>query len=268
MIAKHKSRRLRALALTAGFASGAAVAHADGPYPYVPPLPNWTGVYVGGHAGYSWGRWDGALTHDAGLGPVAEIFDPDERTIGANGWLGGGQIGFNYQRGILVFGFEADSSWTHLDGQKTFSTIDQGNDGLRDFTWKIENQLDWFATVRGRAGIVAHNFLFYGTGGVAFGHTKGSEVVTGFEGQGFPATGQVTAVGSTSENHIGWSAGGGIEWLVSPRLSIRAEYLYLDLGSASYRFIGTTFVGQPHTTDSFPADLTFHTVRIGLNAKL
>jgi outer membrane immunogenic protein len=52
---------------------------------------------------------------------------------------------------------------------------------------------------------------------------------------------------------------------VFPKLALKAEYLYVDLGSAGNRFIGTTFIGTPHTTDSFPADLTFHTVRLGVN---
>ena len=75
----------------------------------------------------------------------------------------------------------------------------------------------------------------------------------------------VTAVASANENHIGWAAGAGAEWMYSRNWSLKAEYLYADLGSAGNRFIGTTFIGTPHTTDSFPADLTFHTVRLGVN---
>ena len=70
-------------------------------------LINWTGFYIGVHAGYSWGRWDGDLTFDPGTGPV-QVFDPSNRKIDANGWLAGGQIGFNYQLGSFVFGSEAD----------------------------------------------------------------------------------------------------------------------------------------------------------------
>jgi outer membrane immunogenic protein len=223
---------------------------------------NWTGFYIGVHAGYSWGRWDGLLTYDPGTGPV-QVFDPPNRTIDAAGWLGGGQIGFHYQLGSFVFGPEAEISWTNLKGGNTFSTI-----GLNNYTWNINNRLDWFGTVRGRTGIAVDRFLIYGTAGVAFGQAKANEVVTGFQGQGFPPTGQVTAVASTSENHIGWTAGGGVEWLLSRSLSIKVEYLYVDLGSASYRFTGTNFTtvpSSPHTTDSFPADLNFQIVRAGAN---
>ena len=216
---------------------------------------NWTGLYIGVQAGYSWGRWDGVLTYDPGTGPV-QVFDPSNRTIDARGWLGGGQIGSNYQLGAVVLGPEADVSWTNLKGENTFSTI-----GLNNYTWNINDRLNWFGTVRGRAGIAADRFLIYGTAGVAFGQAKGSEVVTGFAGQGFPPAGQVTAVASASENHIGWTAGGGVEWLFTPSLSIKVEYLYVDLGSASYRFVGTNFTTvppSPHTTDSFPATLPFN----------
>ena len=75
----------------------------------------------------------------------------------------------------------------------------------------------------------------------------------------------VTATASANENHIGWAAGAGLEWMYSRNWSVKAEYLYTDLGSADYRFVGTSFLGTPHTTDSFPADLAFHTVRLGVN---
>jgi outer membrane immunogenic protein len=223
-----------------------------------PPVPavqavSWTGLYVGGHAGYAWGRSDGDLTFDPGTGPIV-VFDPSHRQIDADGWLAGGQIGFNYQFNSLVVGLEADASWTNLKGRGSFNTIPG------DVNWTIENRLDWFGTVRGRAGVAVNNFLLYGTAGVAFGQTRADQVVTNI----IPCC-LVTAVSSTNENHIGWAAGAGAEWMYSRNWSLKAEYLYVDLGSADYRFIGTTFIGTPHTTDSFPADLTFHTVRVGVN---
>ena len=139
--------------------------------PAAPIALSWTGFYVGVHAGYSWGRWDGDLTFDPGTGPIV-VFDPSHRKIDANGWLAGGQIGFNYQLNSFVFGLEADASWTNLKGNGSFNTIPG------DVNWAIENRLDWFGTVRGRVGFAVNNFLFYGTGGVAFGQTKGDQVVT------------------------------------------------------------------------------------------
>ena len=70
-----------------------------------PPVQavSWTGLHVGGHAGYAWGRSDGDLTFDPGTGPIV-VFDPSHRRIDAEGWLAGGQIGFNYQINSVVFG--------------------------------------------------------------------------------------------------------------------------------------------------------------------
>ena len=195
---------------------------------------NWAGLYVGVHGGYSWGRWDGDLYLDPGTGPV-QSFSPSRRTIDADGWLAGGQIGFNHQFNSFVLGLEADASWTNLKGNGTFSTPG----GV--VTWAIETQLDWFATVRGRAGFAVNNFLFYGTGGVAFGRTNGSEVVTQLPGP------VLTAIASTSGNHIGWTAGAGVEWMYTRNWSFKAEYLYVDLGSADYRFIGQNLFAQSRT---------------------
>lgn len=240
-----------ALVLLATSALAADLPRKAPPPPPQPVQASWTGFYIGAHAGYSWGRWDGDLTFDPGTGPL-QVFDPSHRTIDAHGWLFGGQIGFNYQVNYFVFGLEADASWTNLKGSNNFTTFDGATN------WAIENRLDWFATVRGRAGVAIDNLLFYGTGGVAFGQTKGDLVVTAL-----PAF--VTAVGSATENHIGWAAGGGVEWQYTRALSVKFEYLHVDLGSASYRLVGTTFVGTPFTTDSFPADLKFDIVRVGVN---
>ena len=137
--------------------------------PAAPIALSWTGFYVGVHAGYSWGRWDGDLTFDPGTGPIV-VFDPSHRKIDANGWLAGGQIEFNYQVNSFVFGLEADASWTNLKGSGSFNTIPG------DVNWAIENRLDWFGTVRGRVGFAVNNFLFYGTGGVALGKPKGTKL--------------------------------------------------------------------------------------------
>ena len=145
------------------------------------------------------------------------VFDPSHRKIDAEGWLAGGQIGFNYQVSSLVFGLEADASWTNLKGRGSFNTIPG------DVNWTIENRLDWFGTVRGRAGVAVSNVLLYGTAGVAFGQTRADEVVTNVG----PCC-LVTAVASAHDNRIGWTAGAGAEWMYSRNWSLKAEYLYVD----------------------------------------
>ena len=155
---------------TSALATSAVAADLPLKAPAPPPVQavSWTGLYVGGHAGYAWGRSDGDLTFDPGTGPIV-VFDPSHRRIDAEGWLAGGQIGFNYQINSVVFGLEADASWTNLKGRGSFNTIPG------DVNWTIENRLDWFGTVRGRAGVAVNNFLLYGTAGVAFGQTKANQ---------------------------------------------------------------------------------------------
>jgi outer membrane immunogenic protein len=252
-------RRLSMIALgLSGLATSAVAADLPRKAPPLPPVQsvqpaNWTGFYVGVHGGYSWGQWDGNLHFDPGTGPL-EVFNPARRTIDGNGWLAGGQIGFNYQINSFVFGLEADASWTNLKGRGSFNTAPG------DFNWAIENRLNWFGTARARAGVAVDSFLFYATGGVAFGQSKGDLVVS----EVVPCC-LVTAVASANENHVGWTVGGGVEWMYSRNWSVKAEYLYVDLGTADYHFVGTTFVGTPHTTDNFLGDLTFSVVRAGLN---
>ena len=88
------------------------------------------------------------------------LIEQSTPTVGS--WAGR-RDGYNYQVNSLVFGLEADASWTSLKGSGSFNTIPG------DVNWAIQNQLDWFGTVRGRVGVAVNNFLFYGTGGVAFG---------------------------------------------------------------------------------------------------
>ena len=96
---------------------------------------NWTGLYIGAHGGYAWGDFDGPLSYDdAALFP-ASIFDSSEKSIDADGWLGGFQAGFNKQFGTVVVGLEADVSWTDNDGRGTFLPYPaQGPDPA----WNIE----------------------------------------------------------------------------------------------------------------------------------
>ena len=172
----------------------------------VPVAYNWTGFYIGANGGYGWAAInlsDGDTSVDVGdfKGPFA-----------------GGQIGFNYQTGMFVFGIEVDGQW---------ASIKQSFD---DGTVKV----DYFLTTRGRLGIAANNFLFYGTGGYAHAGLKAS-------GAGF----------SSSGNRGGWTAGGGAE-VGFGNASVKLEYLYLQTFDEDLGF-GVT--GNVH----------IHTVKLGLN---
>ena len=64
-----------------------------------PPAYNWTGPYLGGNAG--WGFATASVTGT--FGGLSETASEQ-----LDGFVGGGQLGFNYQFGMAVVGIEAD----------------------------------------------------------------------------------------------------------------------------------------------------------------
>ena len=100
------------------------------------------------------------------------------------------------------------------------------------FTTEVSQQSTWFGTVRGRLGLlVTPTILVYGTGGLAYGQTETSfsTLPVGFQCTAFFSC----AIGSSSSNRAGWAGGGGVEWMFAPKWTLRAEYLFVDLGSQS-----------------------------------
>jgi outer membrane immunogenic protein len=236
---------------------------------------NWTGFYIGAHAGFGWGDWDGPMGYDD-LAAVQQafpndprfIFDGSDKSVDGEGALGGLQLGGNYQMGTIVVGVEADVTWTKVDGSGRFTPFPNfpagpGGPGAPD--WKFDHDLDVFGTIRGRLGtLVTNQLLVYGTAGAAWGSAEGKQTVI------YAVTPPgVSATGKADENHFGWTIGGGLEYVLTKNLSLKSEYLYVDLGSEDYDFIGTqTATGLPHDTDHHIADLDLHVLRIGLNYKL
>ena len=176
------------------------------------------------------------------------------------GW--GLQIGFNRQHGSLVWGLEADVSWSNLGDSREFSAyVNYVESG-----WAFDAELEQFGTVRGRLGFLATpRLLLYGTGGFAWGKAKIDKQTRLYHSDGTFV--EVTGTGSADENHLGWAAGLGGEFMLTDNWTIRGEWLHVDLGKEKYHLKGTTTKGDPFLTDSFPADLTFDVVRLGVNYK-
>jgi len=174
------------LAAVAGTAA-AADFRQGGPAPYyTTPAPaglyNWAGAYAGGNLGYNWGKVTSSGSEPSGIG-------------------GGVQGGYNWQRGALVFGAEADLQLS--SAESTFAP------------YKFSNP--WFGSVRGRIGYAMNNVLFFGTGGLAFGSLTGSRA-------GLDET----------KTLPGWALGLGMEVGITPNWSAKVEYLYMDLGSRNF----------------------------------
>lgn len=213
---------------------------------------SWSGFYIGGRVGYGW--HDGDI--DAVLFP-SDFFSIVPRTQNNNsdGIAGGGEIGFNWQTGRFVIGIEADFSGSDIAGgsepHPTFSpTPNTASEPLH-------HEIDWFGTVRGRLGFTpVPRLMLYGTGGFAYADI---EQIAGIVN---PA---VSYVNSRSETQTGWTAGGGIEYAIGRHWSVKAEYLYFDVGDESM----TAYPPQSFSPYRvrYDWDNTFHTVSAGLNFK-
>jgi len=126
-------------------------------------------------------------------------------SFNTSGGLVGGTLGYNWQMGQLVFGVEGDIDWSNIRG----STPCAGT--------TCETRNDWLGTARGRLGYAFGRFLPYVTGGAAFGNVKTN----------------IAGIGSASDTKAGWTLGGGLEYGLAGPWSIKAEYLYVDLGHDS-----------------------------------
>ena len=239
---------LAALALCTAGVSGAFAADLplNMPTKAVPPVAayNWTGFYVGGHIGGGWVNESGTFLSTTGvaLDPAGTVYDTDH-----SGFLGGAQIGYNYQIQNWVLGITGDFSWTHASAD----TVTNGTTGPASV---IHNQAktDWYATLAGRVGYAFNNWLLYGKGGVAWEHQ-----VYG----GFATTGAGTTVYSDlSDTRTGWTVGAGLEWGFMNNWSAFAEYDYLDFGTNNY-----TFTGTPAVTSNYDVKSSVSLVKVGVN---
>jgi|SRR5208283_1158554 len=268
--------------------SGAAFAadlHAPPPPPppYV-PLP-WTGFYVGLNAGYEWSNNVSVNSSGTPLyfDPVADatgVFETALTGVGTanlpvknNGFIGGGQIGYNFQfANNTVASAEADiqgiAGSTSTATRATFTPI-LGTPGSYTTAVGVSNKLDYFGTLRGRYGyLFTPSLLAYGTGGFAWG---GTSTRVGFVSS--DTFGDPTVFGSSrlSTTSVGWTAGGGLEWMFAPNWTAKVEYLYYELSkqTSSFGYLTQNFVGG---TIGGSAALTHFTiqpkgsiVRVGVN---
>jgi outer membrane immunogenic protein len=218
----------------------------------LPPAPvhSWTGFYVGGNIGYSWGNAD----TDFNAGPVTVRTDfglptipgfVSSESVKPKGIIGGGQIGYNWQFSAnLVAGLEADMQGSGEKASTSFSDpfsvlvsprgpflfpppprIRVTGTAVTDY----EANISWFGTVRGRIGYAWKWVMLYATGGLAYGEVKlqGTHTVSGSDAVTF-------SIGSAiahSQVNTGWTVGAVVEAALFGNWTWKAEYLYVDLGS-------------------------------------
>ena len=207
--------------------------------------PDWSGWF----AGVNGGGWL-ANTQDIHYFAVgAGLFDTGTGFNGSGGF-GGGQIGFNWQQGRLVYGLEAD-----IQGAGIQSNFGQVSAPGNVIAGRIKNELDFFGTVRGRVGYAFGPTLLYATGGFAYGDVRRS--VDLFAGS------VVGATFARNRTDVGFAVGGGIEYKFTPAWSVKVEYQFIDLGSEELMGTAPAFGGISTFTNGL--DETYNTVRVGVN---
>ena len=209
---------------------------------------NWTGFYVGGHAGYGKGMKD----------YLNSSFDYQVK-----GFLGGGQVGYNQQVGNLVFGIEADASWGNIKGDQTLNL----GGALIGFTQTgaASTTIDGLATLTGRLGLAQDRWLVYVKGGAAWAH-EGHNLAISLTGLGAPPITQ-TINANGSEDRLGYVFGIGSEWAFWGNWSFKSEYNYVHPGTREVRFAGnqtTAGVTTPFTTD-LDIQQSLHIAKFGVN---
>jgi outer membrane immunogenic protein len=248
----NRKARCWLIAATLGVLLPAGVVFAaDMPVKARPPAPayyDWSGIYVGIHAGYGGGMQD---WNDEG-------FD-----FAARGFLGGGQVGINKQIASLVFGLELDGSWANLQGSQTGSQGGPLLGGQQSVT--AASKIDGFLTLAGRAGLAADRWFVYAKGGMALVHEKHS--LNGVETV-FPGGVDATFAVNASEDRWGPMVGFGTEYALGSNWSVNAEYNYMKFSSRTLKFTGTeTFLGvtNPLVFDSEIEQAAIHVVKVGVN---
>jgi outer membrane immunogenic protein len=224
---------------------------------------NWTGVYFGVNGGVG---WDNAKTNYSyssiaapappgfedvfgPSGPLNVVGDTAVQSAIADGYLPvslgdsskafgafGAQLGYNYQMRQWVIGFETDLDWADGVGKADFVAPTNGiitNDGHQ------RAGLQWLGTARLRAGYAFDRALIFATGGLAYGGVKAESSASQFDG----AHTDLFA-GSASGTKLGYALGGGVEYAFARNMSVKAEYLYYDLGKADYTVAATNPIAQ------------------------
>jgi outer membrane immunogenic protein len=170
----------------------------------------------------------------------------------ASSWVAGAQAGYNWQSNSFVYGLEADISAMHLNSVMNTTLLSTPY----FVTANANANVDWYGTLRGRLGWSSGPVLFYGTGGLAYGHVNLNSNI-------FDSNDPLSLSSQASSMRTGWVAGGGIEYMWRPGVILNLGYQYVDLGTinlASSTNDGFIALGQ-----SASARAQFQVLSVGLS---
>ena len=249
-----------------------------------PALITWTGLYSGLNAGGTWSNtsqnisaypasWQNTWnTEAAAVGLLSQGLSGGGAS---SGFIGGGQIGYNQQLSNSSFSFligiEADiqgiAGSNGSLSKNSKATPSDYNDEAVTVYGTTSQSLSYIGTVRGRIGILAlPNLLVFGSGGLAYGGVNASASYWGSNTEIFTNSiySNYDSSGSYSNTKVGWTAGGGAEWMFMPNWSAKIEYFYYDLGSVNYS-LSPSLAIDPYTGNNYFSVLNTSSARFNGN---
>jgi len=232
------------LSILSTLALGGSAVAADLAPMYAAPPPTWAGFYVGVNVGG--GAGDGRSDYSFGGARIPRI---NNLMWGA---IGGGQVGWNGQMGAIVYGMEADFQASGLGGTLKAPDCPPAACGVL-VTASYKQDMPWYGTARGRLGYAMGGWLAYATGGYAY-----TQLQTRAEAR----ASAVTASASDNQFRNGWTVGAGVEMMITPMISARLEYMYLDFGNQTTSWQAAATPVFTHTSN-----LTMNVVRAGVNLR-
>jgi outer membrane immunogenic protein len=249
---------------------------------FVEPVSSWTGFYVGANGGYGWNN--SKVTATPGDPNTANIFlgqvnvATASTSFDSKGWFGGLQAGYNWQFDPRwLVGVETDFDWSDINGSGSAPTTVAF--GATPATFSASEKVEWFGTLRGRIGYLpTPDLLLYATGGLAYGKVNASASVVlppglsnssgnfGFGyGCGAIYGGSTCFAGSGSRTSAGWTAGGGAEYRFTRNVSVKLEYLYVNLGNNAFPLPAAHFTTLLPSVLNASGETAFNLVRVGVN---
>lgn len=237
------------------------------PPPAAASVPSWTGFYVGGNIGAALEHASSTSDFLDPAAPPGQRSNPQSNSFSNTRFLGGVQAGYNWQFAPKwLIGVEGDWDWTDTANnfcRQTSVLAAACSDNMFGFE-TISSKTDWLATARGRLGVIWGNWLFYGTGGAAWGRVNSTLTLSCLVAGCGSSTTKLLASSTVGTTRTGWVAGLGAEWMLARNWSVTAEWLRVDLGSinGSLPTTGTTGIqtavwSRTETFDEFRAGLNY-----------
>jgi outer membrane immunogenic protein len=223
---------------------------------YAAPTSSWTGFYLGVNGGAGWGTAASSidlagLAAGLGVGGLGALGSLPVGSHEINGFLGGGQIGYNWQTGNIVFGLEGDGDWADVEGTAPCIEV-----------LACSAKVNWTADATVRLGVLPmSNVLVYVKGGAAWAGLNYNLSSAGVLGAGASLTSSLTTT------KTGGLLGIGTEYLFAPHWTAKIEYNYADFGSHTDTFVLTesTVAGSLSVPVPIQTTLQMHTVKAGVN---